>query len=1053
MWGFIWKFSLIAQVSISEFLDEQVYPALFSRLDIAFPEFCWNRQGLHWVATACPPGFGGSPTGKRPDRLMVYENAKYWIKIHGESGVRFLDYLNNGQTPRGTAFIDAARKLAELANVPFPTQSLSAEDEENARKLHARRGALKAVFQHCADELHKTDGAAALEYLQEKRGLSLDAVKDLGLGFYRNVEDVKAVVRNEGFDPSSREDCPGVWKKFEGYITYPWHDAAGHPLTIYGRWPGEPPEGIPKTIALPGAGRKGSPLYFDRARRLGHGDIVLVEGVNDAALLQSLGDARVVACVGAQLSGEQVKTLTRCNVSSVTICLDPDGGGDAGTISCIRSLAASGIRAYVAPRLPEGVDPDEYVLAHGIEGWRDHIAMAEHSLRFMARLIVQKHRGAGWQDLTKDACIVEAAEFIRQNQPDIADLDLHFWPEFAKALDVDVATLKGRCTSTHDEQAEPDALDEIVMPSGYTMSKFGLYYMPEIKGKAKAVEETEEPKPVWVSAPFELLGQVADGNSSDWGIVLRWPDLRGTIHEWTVPRAFLHAESRQIAQALEVQGLRCSINTKLLRDFLMYTKVPRILHSVDTAGWHSGKEGHVYVLADGTVFGGAEHTVILKPEARKSGLECAPSGTLEEWQVNIARYCVKNPRLALFVAAAFTGPLLDPASEPSGGFHLIGKSRSGKSSAMRAAASVWGKSNAKMLTWRGTSNGMEGIAKVSSDGLLLLDEMGQAEDREIGNTIYMLANETGKVRAGRTGEARDRATWRVLFLSTGEVGLEAKMMEANKTAATGLNIRLVDLTADAGRGMGVFEDIHDKKDAATLADHLREASRQYYGTAIREFLEQLSKLRADGSGDLDTLVASFREEFTNAYVPQDADGQVRSVAGRFSLIAAAGELAAAFGVTGWPEGVAKDAAGKCFRIWLTSRGHAGAGEDQKAVAQIRHFLIQHGASRFEDPNGGAGDGESDTPRTIYNRVGWRIPSQSAAGYDYAIPKDMWEKEVCRGVEPQQAARVLKERGLLVRTEDGRLMTKVTIPGQGRPRVYLISGSIVGADDPGQAGGE
>ncbi len=41
-----------------------------------------------------------------------------------------------------------------------------------------------------------------------------------------------------------------------------------------------------------------------------------------------------------------------------------------------------------------------------------------------------------------------------------------------------------------------------------------------------------------------------------------------------------------------------------------------------------------------------------------------------------------------------------------------------------------------------------------------------------GETAFMLANEQGKQRAGKDGSPRPVAAWKVLFLSTGEIGLE-----------------------------------------------------------------------------------------------------------------------------------------------------------------------------------------------------------------------------------------------------------------------------------------
>ena len=88
--------------------------------------------------------------------------------------------------------------------------------------------------------------------------------------------------------------------------------------------------------------------------------------------------------------------------------------------------------------------------------------------------------------------------------------------------------------------------------------------------------------------------------------------------------------------------------------------------------------------------------------------------------------------------------------------------------------------------------------------MLILDEMGQAEAREIGEIVYMLSNSSGKQRAGKGGEARQRKTWRTLFLSTGELTLGAKLAEAGKKVMAGQEVRLVNLPADAGAKLGVF---------------------------------------------------------------------------------------------------------------------------------------------------------------------------------------------------------------------------------------------------------
>jgi uncharacterized protein (DUF927 family) len=339
---------------------------------------------------------------------------------------------------------------------------------------------------------------------------------------------------------------------------------------------------------------------------------------------------------------------------------------------------------------------------------------------------------------------------------------------------------------------------------------------------------------------------------------------------------------------------------------------------------------------------------------------------LEGWKAEIASKCVGNSRLVLCVSTAFAPPLLSIADEESGGFHIKGSSRFGKTVALRLAGSVWGGGgvNGFARTWRATSNGLEGIAEAHNDALLCLDEMGQVEAREAGEIAYMLANGTGKGRAGRDGSPRRSAQWRLIFLSTGELSLAEKLAEIGRAPKAGQEVRLVEIPADAGAGYGIFENLHGTRSGGEFAESLRAATNRQYGTPIRRFLDLLAERHSIDPAGLRQLLMQSRDEFMRKHLPQGASGQVRSVCGRFALVAAAGSLATAFGLTGWSDEEADWAASVCFRAWLAKRGGEGDYEIEAGIRQVIGFVEAHGSSRFECA-------WADPVQRIHNRVGFR----------------------------------------------------------------------------------
>lgn len=366
--------ALIAKGSgnLVDLLEQKVYPRL--SVDQVYPDEIhhWKVQGKDWKGSC--PFHSDQKSGTAFS--VTAENLLYYCgKCGGGDPVHYLwRSSGNPGNPTGKDFVDIVRNLCIIAGVPFPEREYTPEEEERFRRTETRRSVLSLVYEYGERTLWSTVGAQARAYLTKERGLTEDEVKSLHLGYYHSAEDLYSYLQDRGADLDEAKEAGFPRDKWEGYVLFPWVDEHGRPLTLYGRWREKvPPEGRPKTLALSGEGTKRSPLYYDRAKKEGHKDLVLVEGLMDAALLQVRGDTRAVSQVAAVINHNQVETLVRDKVRKVFVCGDPDGGGDKGNLDNVTSLSKAGIQAFVVPRLPEGMDPDEWVRENGIDAWKERV--------------------------------------------------------------------------------------------------------------------------------------------------------------------------------------------------------------------------------------------------------------------------------------------------------------------------------------------------------------------------------------------------------------------------------------------------------------------------------------------------------------------------------------------------------------------------------------------------------------------------------------------------------------------------------------------------------
>ena len=460
--------------------------------------------------------------------------------------------------------------------------------------------------------------------------------------------------------------------------------------------------------------------------------------------------------------------------------------------------------------------------------------------------------------------------------------------------------------------------------------------------------------------------------------------------------------------------------------------LPRVT-LVQQTGWLRLKDISLFVLADKVIGnGGAEEVILQSPETLS--LDNALKGKLQDWQERIGKYCVWNSRLLLAVSVAFAGPLLELLNKESGGLHFVGVSSLGKSTLLNVAASVMGEPRAIVRTMNATAVSFEIQASLANDAALLLDELGEAPPEQIGGVIYKLSNGVGKGRADTSANGKERRTWRTIFMTTGETDLESMMKAAGKRTYAGQVLRHANVSADTG-AHGVFECLHDFSNGAAMSEHLRQEVMNCYGAPFRLFLDKLVEERNRQQVKLQERLHEITSRFKVKAVPSEADGQVARVANRFALIAAAGELATEYGVTGWPKDEAFDGVLVCFYAWLERRGTSGKVEEEALVQQVEAFFEQHGESRFAPMEA---EGVKGPARPVINRAGFRrvvavsMPSGSSATEYFVLPSAF--REMVAGFDQKWSAGILAARGLL-RVGKEKSSVSVNLPGMGKSRCY------------------
>jgi DNA primase len=297
------------------------------------------------------------------------------------------------QDLEGHSFREALQILADKAGIQLPEYRGGGNSDNDLRKQLIELGKLaKQIYQSQLNEPSQDNEGQS--YLAT-RHLTAKTVESYGLGYVPEAwQTLTDAARAKQFDEKTliasglakQGQRGGVYDHFRNRLMFPIRDTSGNIAAFGGRALGDDNAkyiNSPET-ALYKKSHVLYGLYESRNALRAAKSTFLVEGYFDLLRCVDSGIENVVATCGTALTPGQANLIKRY-VEEVIVVYDGDTAGIRAAIRSISILTAAGltVRAMV---LPDGQDPDDYILESGAESFKQLAKEAPGFIEFYVRM-------------------------------------------------------------------------------------------------------------------------------------------------------------------------------------------------------------------------------------------------------------------------------------------------------------------------------------------------------------------------------------------------------------------------------------------------------------------------------------------------------------------------------------------------------------------------------------------------------------------------------------------------------------------------------------------
>ena len=293
-------------------------------------------------------------------------------------------------------YMSAIKVLAKRSGITIPedAQTDRVNGVSRQRVLDMNKEAAKFFRNAFFDE---KQGAAARDYIFNKRKLSMATVKHFGIGFAPNSygalhDHLKKLGYSdnemvEGF-LCSRGKNNSVYDLFRNRVIFPIIDVSGNVVAFGGRVMDNSEPKYLNTSDTPAFKKSKNLFALNYAKNKCEKMLILCEGYMDVIALHAAGFENAVATLGTAITSEQARIFSRYT-KKVVISYDSDKPGQRAADKAFKLLQEVGIDVKIL-NMSGAKDPDEYIQRFGANKFSQLLDESKTRIEFeLDKLLLQ----------------------------------------------------------------------------------------------------------------------------------------------------------------------------------------------------------------------------------------------------------------------------------------------------------------------------------------------------------------------------------------------------------------------------------------------------------------------------------------------------------------------------------------------------------------------------------------------------------------------------------------------------------------------------------------